>query len=111
MFEPLWPSRPRVRGGCPARLRGARGGELVWTVRGEAVKQADMTDGGTENGAAGGRRGKAPVPVTAKASRDDRRKAALKANMARRKDQARLRAAQQRDEQCLLRGGTIAFAR
>ena len=47
--------------------------------------------------AAGGRRGKAPVPVTAKASRDDRRKAALKANMARRKDQARLRAAQQRD--------------
>ncbi len=97
MFEPLWPRRPRVRGGCPARLRGARGGELVWTVRGEAVKQADMTDGGTENGAAGGRRGKAPVPVTAKASRDDRRKAALKANMARRKDQARLRAAQQRD--------------
>ncbi len=56
-----------------------------------------MTQGGTDSGDAGGRRAKASAPVTARSSREDRRKAALKANMARRKDQARLRAAQRQD--------------
>lgn len=73
------------------------GADPVWTVRIGADKQTGMTQGGTEDGKAGGRRAKASVPAAARPSREDRRKAALKANMARRKDQARLRAAQRQD--------------
>ncbi len=73
------------------------GSDPVWTVRGGAGKQAAMTQDGTEGGDAGGRRAKATPPSGAHPTRDDRRKAALKANMARRKDQARLRAAQRQD--------------
>lgn len=73
------------------------GSDPVWTVRGGTGKQAAMTQGGTEGDDASGRRAKASVPATARSNREDRRKAALKANMARRKDQARLRAAQQHD--------------
>ena len=56
---------------------------------------ADSKDhgGGRDAGQGATSRAKAAASPT----REDRRKAALKANMARRKEQARLRAAQQRD--------------
>lgn len=60
---------------------------------------ADLTeneDGQAKEGQAGGR-GSPTRRAAAAPTREDRRKAALKANMARRKEQARLRAAQQRD--------------
>lgn len=53
---------------------------------------ADRTDTGSAAGSRGAKGASAGGP-----SREDRRKAALKANMARRKEQARLRAAQQQD--------------
>lgn len=54
---------------------------------------ADTTDSGTGKGAPALAAGKSSAKAAP--SRTDRRKAALKANMARRKEQARLRAAQQ----------------
>ncbi len=83
--------------GAAKTLAPSGSAELVWTVRGGAGKQARMTQGGPEDGVAGGRRDKLPASALARPSREDRRKAALKANMARRKDQARLRAAQRQD--------------
>jgi hypothetical protein len=56
-----------------------------------------MTQGGTDGDKLDGRRVQDLSANAARPSREDRRKAALKANMARRKDQARLRAAQRQD--------------
>jgi hypothetical protein len=66
-------------------------------VRDGASKQTAMAQGGTDGDDTGERRAEASLRASARPSRDDRRKAALKANMARRKDQARLRAAQRQD--------------
>lgn len=68
-----------------------RGG-VVWTGLAGRDKQARMAADRTADGATG--RGGKATSGSAAPTREDRRKAALKANMARRKDQARLRAAQ-----------------
>ena len=56
---------------------------------------ADLTE--NEGGPVAGQGAMSRRAPVAPPTREDRRKAALKANMARRKEQARLRAAQQRD--------------
>lgn len=65
---------------------------VVWTGLAGRDKQARMAVDRTGDGATG--RGGKASPASKASTREDRRKAALKANMARRKDQARLRAAQ-----------------
>ncbi|OYU19165.1 MAG: hypothetical protein CFE34_06775 [Rhodobacteraceae bacterium PARR1] len=91
----------RDAGACANMPAMAMGTVPVWTVRGGAAKQASMTDDGTKigttGGGAGGRRNALAASKPSHPTKEDRRKAALKANMARRKDQARLRAAQRQD--------------